>query len=659
MAASPAGAIAEGLEKARALAAMYADAEAALLERIANRAGEDVDSDESAESWASKRLSEVTQLRKEAERIIRRLEAAAKAAAERAVLETWSSGMDAAVVGAVLQVHDDKLRKRLDKVLRDARALGSKNMINPGQGVAELAAQTVRMVTSVHEGALRAVEDIYRKVIAETAGRALVGAETRRDAVQRALNKFTDAGISGFVDNAKPPRTWGMREYVEMAMRTATARAAVDGHLTTLRNAGIDLVTVSRLPYTCKVCGPWEGKILTIDGSAGTRVEESALTGVQIFVQVEGTVSQARLAGLMHPNCGHNLNAYIPGMSRPAPVVHSEATYEDVQRQRYLERQVRLQKRRAAVSLDDAARKKADAKVSDLQRQLREHTKATGLRRRSERERVEALPKDLTELSDEQISEQATKFGNDEQSMARLAQEMERRDAEDEAARKAAGPAAADDPIAALSEIHTMGDLTDDHLSALMDRYRDDEQGLAQVLDQLDRIEAATREREQWSWNWREEETDEDRRISDLIASGGYSYMDAYAEVHGLDAGELDRAERRSLLEAERMPGEKIDATVRRLYAQWLDQLHKQAEEATKGNLLNAEGRAARVSDLSLFSGPASRARKYASEELLRWWADHPRLTLTEFRAQWLGRQADRDAAAQIRAGGAGREFGV
>ncbi|MEU1880846.1 phage minor capsid protein [Streptosporangium sp. NPDC020072] len=381
MAITPAAAIEAGLEQARKIAAMYADAETALLKRIAARVGKDLDNDDGGDDWAAKRLSEVAQLRKEAESIVRRLESAAKAAAQAAVLDTWAEGMDAAVRGAMLQVADAKLRKRLERVLQDAKNLGTKRGINAGQGVAELAAQSVRLITSVHEGALRAVDDIYREVIAETAGRVLTGSETRREAAQRAIDRLTAQGITGFTDSASPPRTWSMTSYVEMAMRTATARAAVDGHLSTLSEAGINLVSVSRLPYTCDRCSRWEGKVLALSGAAGMRVEENLVTGVQTFVHVEGTVAEARLAGLLHPNCGHNLNAFLPGVSRPAPVVQATTTYADSQRSRYLERKVRESKRRAAVALDDDTRRKAEQRVADYQQKARQHAKATGLRR--------------------------------------------------------------------------------------------------------------------------------------------------------------------------------------------------------------------------------------------------------------------------------------
>ena len=63
---------------------------------------------------------------------------------------------------------------------------------------------------------------------------------------------------------------------------------------------------------------------------------------------------------------------------------------------------------------------------------------------------------------------------------------------------------------------------------------------------------------------------------------------------------------------------------------------------------------------MELFSGPAARARKWASEDLKRWWANgHPRLTFTEFKAATLGRDRDRHQADLIALSGNGRDFGL
>ncbi|MGW6499337.1 phage minor capsid protein [Nonomuraea angiospora] len=377
--ATPEQAIAAALQQAREVARMYADAEKVLLQRIAAGAADDVDqADDDPSAWQAKRLAEIVQLRREAERIIKRLEAAAKAAAHKSVLGAWTAGMDQAIATAIRDVHDAKVRRRLERTLRDARQLGSSQLINPGQGVNELARQAVEKLDAVHVGALRAVDDIYRQVIAETAGRVLTGAQTRRQAAQEALDRLAAQGITGFTDVSG--RSWDLESYVAMAMRTATARAAVDGHLAILRDAGIDLVIVSTGPYSCTLCNPWEGTVLTQSGTAGERPETNALTNEPITVRVAGTVAQARLAGLLHPGCRHSLSAYLPGVTRPAPKPEVAADYGDTQEVRRLQRQARQWERRAAATIDPDAKRKANAKVREYRARARELVKDKGLR---------------------------------------------------------------------------------------------------------------------------------------------------------------------------------------------------------------------------------------------------------------------------------------
>jgi len=65
--------------------------------------------------------------------------------------------------------------------------------------------------------------------------------------------------------------------------------------------------------------------------------------------------------------------------------------------------------------------------------------------------------------------------------------------------------------------------------------------------------------------------------------------------------------------------------------AEEVDRLWLAAEDATRGNMLNAAGRRADIDERSLFTGPESRARRYASEELLNHWQSHPRPTAAYF----------------------------
>lgn len=69
---------------------------------------------------------------------------------------------------------------------------------------------------------------------------------------------------------------------------------------------------------------------------------------------------------------------------------------------------------------------------------------------------------------------------------------------------------------------------------------------------------------------------------------------------------------------------------------------HAQYERAVaelRGELLNRRGRENHIDPYSLFLGPVSRARAYASEELLEWWTRHQRWTVEEYERQWMGEQ--------------------
>lgn len=62
-----------------------------------------------------------------------------------------------------------------------------------------------------------------------------------------------------------------------------------------------------------------------------------------------------------------------------------------------------------------------------------------------------------------------------------------------------------------------------------------------------------------------------------------------------------------------------------------VDRRFVEAEAATNGYMLNRAGKAQDIDEKSLFTGPESRARRYASDELLRHWESHPRPTTAYF----------------------------
>lgn len=140
--------------------------------------------------------------------------------------------------------------------------------------------------------------------------------------------------------------------------------------------------------------------------------------------------------------------------------------------------------------------------------------------------------------------------------------------------------------------------------------------------------------------------TPEQKRVDALVAKGR-DFLSAYAEVHGRDEADLQAEQSRAAV--TRRPGERTRDAVRRSFDEFTGLQYLLAEQATSGHMLSKAGQAAGIDPLSLFSGPITRARKYASEDLARWWGENGRMNLTEFRAQVLGGAKDKAAATKTK----------
>jgi len=97
-----------------------------------------------------------------------------------------------------------------------------------------------------------------------------------------------------------------------------------------------------------------------------------------------------------------------------------------------------------------------------------------------------------------------------------------------------------------------------------------------------------------------------------------------FAELQRRDIAQ-ERRERAEERRRERWTARRLER------AEAIDAAWLAAEEATNGYMLNRRGKEAGINERTLFTGPESRARKYASEELLEWWETHPRPTQAMF----------------------------
>ncbi|CAL9607054.1 hypothetical protein SUDANB95_05510 [Actinosynnema sp. ALI-1.44] len=369
--------LAEGL--ALALVELYGEVEQKLVADLARRLKAGIDRPD----WAADKLGSVNDLRNAVMRMLMQLQEDTTGRVEQAIALAYARGGVAA----------------LDELVRlgglDARQANAIRASLPGaEAVQRLVFALVSTLLGTHVRILRWGLDVYREVVASTvATGVLQGTESRIRTAQRTLDRLLARGVTGFVDKAG--KRWDLVSYVEMATRTTTAQAAVQGHLDRLADRGIDLVIVSNAPQECKLCRPWEGKVLARDGhDVGGPVtiqrEHAIRDREMVRVEVAGSVVEAVAAGFMHPNCRHSLSAYLPGVTK-APM-NTEDPDGDEARQtlRSLERKVRKEKRQAAGSIEPAAKAFHERKAREYQAQIREHLKTapTTLFRHPEREQI-------------------------------------------------------------------------------------------------------------------------------------------------------------------------------------------------------------------------------------------------------------------------------
>ena len=255
-----------------------------------------------------------------------------------------------------------------------------------------IASDLHRVLADLPAIALRNAFDSYQQIISTPAALNATGVLTRRKATQDALNGFAARGIDGFTDKAG--RTWHIDTYAEMATRTGAAHALRTAYEGELIARGEDLVIVTGNTYTCRLCAPWQDKVLSLTGlyPAGTHRLPSAVGDGYVTVHVAGTLEEARAAGLHHPNCTHSEGLYLPGATVIEPGtmgVRDAETYDASQKQRALEREIRKQKRLLVAAITGEAESKARAAIRGYQAQIREllaeHPK---LQRKSYREAV-------------------------------------------------------------------------------------------------------------------------------------------------------------------------------------------------------------------------------------------------------------------------------
>lgn len=210
---------------------------------------------------------------------------------------------------------------------------------------------------------LRMTNDQYRKIIYNAQVYANTGAGTYEKAVDMATRDFLSAGINCIEYSNGARHT--LADYADMAIRTASKRAYLQGEGQKRQEWGVDTVIMNKRGNPCPLCLPWVGKVLIDDvWSGGSKTGKSATTGVKYPL-----MSTAIAAGLYHPRCRDSHTTYFEGVSTPPDGKYTKEELNELSeknqqadRQQYAERQEKRFGRLADFSIDPENQKKYEVR---------------------------------------------------------------------------------------------------------------------------------------------------------------------------------------------------------------------------------------------------------------------------------------------------------
>jgi hypothetical protein len=154
--------------------------------------------------------------------------------------------------------------------------------VHPENGRSLAAVVTDKMASADIKSLRTATVDVYREsaLSGMTLNQIHAGIQEKWDAIAG------DQAAFRFVDNAG--RKWENARYLQMLVRTTTARVARDSYFDTLTNNGDDLAIVQNVDgEACEICQAWDGVIISITGTSDKYP----------------SYQQAMNAGCFHPNC--------------------------------------------------------------------------------------------------------------------------------------------------------------------------------------------------------------------------------------------------------------------------------------------------------------------------------------------------------------------
>lgn len=232
-----------------------------------------------------------------------------------------------------------------------------------------------------------------RNEILDEATEKIMHRETMQNAVASAIRQIAKENIPAFIDKAG--RKWTAEAYANMYVRTNVHNLSIDAVVKRNEDYGNDLFIVSKHSGARPKCAPWQGKIVSKNNRRGTTTDAN---GKKVSFIALSSTSYGQADGLLGINCGHQLYPFIPKQSinnvKPLSKEQereNKRIYEESQRQRAIEREIRASKTQEEMYRKAGLRDEADKQktvTSQRQAKMRQFINETGRTRRYDREQI-------------------------------------------------------------------------------------------------------------------------------------------------------------------------------------------------------------------------------------------------------------------------------
>lgn len=342
-----------GVDFDREIAQIYRDMELYLIEsmqrNLARHLAEEADAGLGYPQWQAEKLKELKRYQRENRQIIN--------SRTRGLSNRVSEHMKAELRQG--SKHELKrYKKALGKGYKSAKTMRKSFFKVNDRKISGMINALQNDLGAANTAVLRMMNDTYRQTIFRAGMYASNGVMTETQAYDMAVKDFLERGINCI--EYRDGRRVNIADYTSMAVRTANQRAYMVGEGEFRKSIGETLVIISHHATACKLCRPFERKVLIDDVYSGGKPDDGDYM----------LLSEAMKLGLFHPRCRHGLGTYYPELEEINHYNNEENDVSDYGRynRAHIENMVQRYKRLTVGSVDPENVARYQAKLKEWER---------------------------------------------------------------------------------------------------------------------------------------------------------------------------------------------------------------------------------------------------------------------------------------------------